>query len=234
MYISKTKTGSETTYYLCKSFRNKKTGKPSSKIIERIGTENEILSKLGNNVNIKLWLKNYAKERTAEENNKIIKTQITLRENNKLKKGTFNLKNGGYLFLESLLIELGLKEICDKISKEEKLNFDLFHIASRMVFHKIYSPHKGTNTKSFASRLIEEPKFTNHDVYETIMLLSEYNEEIQLYIMKVIEKINPCKDANLFLDTEGFYFNEVSSKENVGKSIINLYLNESSMPIAFS
>lgn len=234
MYISKTKTASETIYYLCKSFRNKKTGKPSSKIIERIGTEKEILCKLNNNTDIKLWLKNYAKKRTEEENNKIIKTQIILHENSRLKKGNSNLKNGGYLFLENLLVELGLKEVCQKISKEKKLSFDLFHIASRLVIHKLYSPRKGANTKSFARRLIEEPDFTNHDVYKTMLLLSEYADEIQLNIMKKIEKFYPCKGKNLFIDTEVFYFNEVSVKENIGKTIVRLYLNENAMPIAFS
>lgn len=63
MFVTKSKTKTATTYYLSKTFRDKETNKTSSKIIERIGTKEEIQKKIGKSKTLMNGQKNMLKEK---------------------------------------------------------------------------------------------------------------------------------------------------------------------------
>lgn len=244
MFISATKSSLGVTYYLSKSFKVEETGKYSSKTVERIGTEAELQEKLGPDVDIQKWLKNYAKQRTEEEKNNIIKMQIHLQPNKKIKKNKQLLKNGGYLFLQKIMYELKVNEICEEIAKKENLNYDLFQVFECLVFDKIYSSEQTTRAYDFAQNMLEDARFESQDVYKSIKILAKYSDQIQLKIHENERKLKGKKNNKIYYDCSNYFFeNSMNEDSTLIKALLNddeaitelrMYFNEDSAPLAYA
>lgn len=240
MFITSTKSSVGETFYLSKGFRNTITGKNSTKVVERIGTKDELLERLGKDVNLKAWLKEYAKKRTTEEKKNIVKIPFYFKPNSKIKKDNLFLKNGGYLFLQSIMHELKLDKLCRVIEKKEHLNFNLYNVFSCLIYGKIFFPDINTNTSEFAYWFIEEPKFSSNDVYRTIKILADYCDQIQVALHKNERALRGNKNSVVYYDCTNYYFESDSLDKNnsaSGNSAITelrLYFNDDSSPMFFS
>ena len=108
--------------YVTKSFRE--NGKYSSKVIEKLGTYDELLEKLGGADPI-AWAKEYIAELNRAEKEQKKDIYIKYSQSVQIKNNDQRSYNGGYLFLQRIYYDLGLHEICKSISKKHKFEYDL-------------------------------------------------------------------------------------------------------------
>lgn len=200
MFISKTKSTNGITYYLSKSYRDSHSGKNSTKVIERIGTREELQKKLGEKVDISKWLKEYAKKKTEEDKKSNLDIQVKFKRFNKISKDSKSLYNGGYLFLQKICYKLKLDKICKKIEKEENLNFSLFTIVSHLIYSKILTSDSKISVYNFSKNLIEAQKLSSKNVNKTLEVILKHS----LYIQKSLYK-NALNLLNFDNDTEIYF-----------------------------
>ena len=134
MRIKTTKTNSNTNYYVIKDF--KINGKRTTKIIEKLGTENDIKLKF-NVTDVNSFLKDYINKLNKEDNNSK-STLIKFYDENKLIE--FNKQcsfNGGYLFLQDIYYSLKINNICDEITNKYQFKYDLNNILSNLIYSRI-------------------------------------------------------------------------------------------------
>ena len=120
LYIYKSKSNS--IFYMVKSFR--KDGKSTSKIVEKLGTLEEVKQKAGDEDPV-AWAKKYIAQRTAEEKENCATFYEKLVEGKDLtsEQKVFNL---GHIFLHKIFAELELDNLCKEIRKKYKFKFELF------------------------------------------------------------------------------------------------------------
>lgn len=197
MFISKTKTKNTTTYYLVKSFKNPDTGKVSTKTVERIGNTQEIKAKIGNK-DIETWLNDYAKKKTLETNDKNNpKITLSLNKSKKINRHN-NVKNAGYLYIKKACSDLGLKRICNKITNEEHIKYDLYKVATHLIYNIIFDSTESRHTSLYQLELIEEGNLKEEDVIDSLRVLSKYGIEIQKMLYKYLKKNLSIDNTKLF------------------------------------
>ncbi len=242
MKVSISKSKNTTIYYLSKTVRigNKST----TKTVEKIGTVDEIKKKCGDMDPLD-WAKQYAAQRTAEE--KKSKQDILVRFSSSaiLDSYSRNSCNAGYLFLQDIYYSLGLKDICDSISKKHKFQFDLNDILSNLVYTRILAPGSKRASIVDAQRFIEQPKADLHQVYRALNLLAADNDFLQAELYKNSENVIDRKKGVLYYDCTNYYF-EIEQEDDFRKYGLSkqhqplpivqmgLFMDANGIPLSFS
>src|SRR5690554_6914673 len=118
--ISKSK-NAQSLYVIESTYEN---GKHSSRIVEKLGTYDELLEKLGGQDPI-VWAKKYIEELNQKEKENKRKIMVPYSPTKLIIKDEQRLFNGGYLFLQKIYHELGIHKICKDISNKYNFTFDL-------------------------------------------------------------------------------------------------------------
>ena len=115
MKVSVSKSKNQTIYYLSKSVWV--DGKSTTKTIEKIGSEDEILKVCGELTPLE-WAKQYAAKRSAEE--KASKKDIMLKYSSStlIKKESCRSLNVGYLFLKDIYYDLKIHIVSQREIKK--------------------------------------------------------------------------------------------------------------------
>lgn len=235
MYITKTKSGVNTNYYLVKSFINTQTKKKSSKIVEYLGTQKDIKKKLGSSADIEKWLKDYAKKRTEQEKQKNADININFKVNQYIKRDENYIYNIGYLYLEKICYELDFDKICKKIEKKENLHFNLFWVFTAIIYNKLLEPLSQINTYNFSKRLLRKLNFEKNDVTKALKVISKYNLEIQKHINRTLNSIFDSKPKLFYYDSSNYSItNRYLQASTSGNNIIltKVLFDENSIPRA--
>jgi transposase len=244
MKVVTSKSKNSESFYICKSFRDKKTGKATSKIVEKLGTREELEKKLGADVDVVLWARARAREMTEEEKSNKRKISVSYDPTKQIeldKKTTFN---GGYLFLQQIYHELALDDICTDISSRHHFDYDLDTILSRLVYGRILHPVSKQATYEFSKGLIERPAFDVHQIYRSLGVLSEERDYIQGALYKNSAKVIARKTKILYFDCTNYYFeiNEEDdfrrfghSKQHQPRPLVSmgLFMDAEGIPLAF-
>lgn len=242
MRIKTTKTNSNTNYYVIKDF--KINGKRTTKIIEKLGTENDI--KLKFNINdVKSFLNEYISNLNKEEN-KSKSTLIKFYDENKLielnKQFSFN---GGYLFLQDIYYSLKLNDICNKITNKYQFKYDLNNILSNLIYSRIIYPSSKLKTLDLCKNFLEQPNFEYQHILRALEVLNKENDFIQSEFYKNSLKYSKRNDKILFYDCTNYYF-EIEddddfrkygkSKEHRPNPIVGmgLFMDGDGIPLTFS
>ena len=241
MRLKITKTNSNTNYYIIKDF--KINGKRTTKIIEKLGTENDIKLKFKTD-DVKLFLNDYISKLNKEEN----KTKSTLikfyDENKILDLDLENSFNVGYLFLQDIYYSLEINKICETIKSKYQFHYDLNNILSNLVYSRIIYPSSKLKTLDLSKKFIEQPNFTYNDLLRSLEIISKENDFIQAKLYQNSLKYSKRNDKILFYDCTNYYFeieedDEVrkygKSKENRPNPIIGmgLFIDGDGIPLAF-
>lgn len=175
MKLSITHTKNNTYFYMVKSYRDS-NGKSTSKIIEKLGTLEEVTLK-ANGEDPKIWAKKYIEEKTKEEseNNAIYYEKLI--ENEELDSSS-KIYNIGYLFLKNIFYNLQLDVLCNEIANQNKFEYDLNKILQDLVFTRILCPSSKLSAFEEAQKFIEQPNYELHDVYRALSVISESNSVI--------------------------------------------------------
>ena len=99
-----------------------KDGKQKTIIVDKLGTYANLLEKL-NGEDPYEWAKKRVEElNRQEQESKLADIQFSLSPNKKMKSNEKRLFNGGFLFLSHIYKQLGLSQLCKKISKNHKFS----------------------------------------------------------------------------------------------------------------
>lgn len=236
-------------YYVAKSFRTE-NGKYSSKIIERLGTMEDLIARFGDEDTLEK-VKQYIIELTKEEKQRQQEVVVKYSPRLLLSKGDQRSYNGGYLFLQKVYHDLGLHKICDTIvrkqhkeSKNHDIKYDLNEILSRLLYTRIMYPGSKLSSMEDARRFIEQPKCELHQIYRALSLLSRESDFIQAQVYKNSLKLGERNTKVLYYDCTNYFFEieEESglrqyghSKENRPNPIVQmgLFMDMDGFPLAF-
>ena len=241
MRLKITKTNSNTNYYIIKDF--KINGKRTTKIIEKLGTENDIKLKFKTN-DVKQFLNEYI-SKLNKEDNKNKSTLIKFYDENKiLDLNSENSFNVGYLFLQDIYYSLKVNNICDTIKSKYQFHYDLNDILSNLVYSRIIYPSSKLKTLDLSKKFIEHPTFTYNDLLRSLEIISKENNFIQAELYKNSLKYSKRNDKILFYDCTNYYF-EIEedddfrkygkSKENRPNPIVGmgLFIDGDGIPLTF-
>lgn len=241
MKLTISKSKNSTSLYVAKSFYV--NGTRTSKIVEKLGTVNELEKKLNGQDPIE-WAKKYIEE--LNKNEKEEKQDILLKCSPKkqISKDEQRSFNGGYLFLQKIYYELGLHKICKTIADSHKFTFNLDSILSRLVYGRIIFPSSKLATYELSKKFIEQPDFELQHIYRALEVVSGETDFIQSELYK--NSLNVC-DRNkgiLYYDCTNYYF-EIEqeeglkqygvSKEHRPNPIVQmgLFMDGNGLPLAF-
>ena len=242
MKVSVSKSKNQTIYYLSKSVWI--NGKSTTKTIEKIGSEDELLKVCGDLTPLE-WAKQYAAKRSAEE--KASKKDIMIKYSSSalIKKGTCRSVNVGYLFLKDIYYDLKIHDICAQIAEKYKIEYDLNQILSMLLFSRIIYPGSKRSSLELSKKLLESPDCKLHHVYRALEVLAKENDFFQAQLYKNSEKVVDRHKKVLYYDCTNYYF-EIEeaddfrkyghSKENRPNPIVQmgLFMDADGIPLTFS
>ena len=243
MRLKVTKTKNAASLYVIKSTYENKVN--SSKIVEKLGTYDELKEKLGGQDPYE-WARAYIAELNRKE--KEGREPVVIAKyspSRQLEKGARQSCCGGYLFLQRLFHEFGLHRICGEISQRHKAEYDLSAILSSLLYTRILFPGSKRSSHEMSRRFIQEPEFELHQVYRALDLISKESDFIQAQLYKNSLKLSKRNTGVLYYDCTNFFFEieEESgsrqyglSKEHRPNPIVQMgmFMDGDGIPLAFS
>ena len=199
-------------FYVIESYRTA-DGKNTSKIVEKLGTYDQLKEKHDDPV---AWAKEYVNElnkRAAESGQKI---SVDYYPAAQLSKDSANLFNGGYIFLQKIFSELNLRYICKKISDKYKFQYDLSQVLSRMIYNRILSPSSKSACLEYSKTLLEPSDFSLDDIYHSLDVIADESYNIQSDIYRFSKDIAKRNDSVVYYDCTNFFF-EIESESGIRK-----------------
>lgn len=243
MRLSVIKSKNAASFYVIKSVTV--DGKRTSKIVEKLGTYDELLKKL-NGRDPYEWAKEYVEELTRLE--KEGKEPVVIAEYSPSKLIDSNIQrtfNGGYLFLQQIYYALGLHKICDTISDKYKFTFDLNSILSRLSYGRILFPASKLATNELSKKFIEQPNFELQHIYRALEYIAKESDFIQSELYKNSLEISKRNTGVLYYDCTNYFF-EIEQEDGLkqygfGKDHkpnpivqMGLFMDGDGIPLAFS
>lgn len=243
MRLNLVKSTNATQFYVIKSYRE--NGINKTKIVEKLGNQDEVKRKAGNQDPIE-WAKAYVAElNRLEKEGQEPKVFAEYNPQKFLLKDKQCLYYGGYLFPQKIYHELGLNKICNKISANYKFEYDLNSILSRLVYGRILNPTSKLGTMEYSQNLLEQPNFELHQIYRALEVLAKESDFIQTELYKNSLKISNRNDRILYYDCTNYFF-EIEeddefrkyghSKEHRPTPLVQmgLFLDGDGIPLAFT
>ncbi len=176
MRLSISKSKNSTSLYVIKS--TYENGVHSSKIVEKLGTVNELSKKLNGQDPIE-WAKKYIEELNQKEKEEKLDVLVKYSPSKIITKDEQRSFNGGYLFLQQIYYQLGLHKTCKEILEKYKVTYDLNSILSRLIYGRIIFPSSKLATYQLSTRFIEQPNFELQHVYRALEVIAKETDLIQ-------------------------------------------------------
>ena len=242
MRLSLVKSKNTTQFYIIQSYRDE-NGKNTSKIIEKLGNEQEVIKKANGKDPI-VWAKEYIEKKNKEaKENKVIyyeKLVEGIELDNKQK--IFNI---GYIFLKDIYYKLGLNNICKEISNKYRIKYDLNSILSNLIYTRIIEPSSKLSSFETSKKFIEQPNYELHDIYRALEIISKETDCIEAEVYKNSLNVVDRNTEILYYDCTNYFF-EIEqaeglkqyglSKENRPNPIVQmgLFMDGNGYPLAFN
>lgn len=242
MRLKITKSKNAASLYVIKDvIRN---GKRTTKIVEKLGTLEELKKKLKNEDPIE-WSKKYIKNLNDQENINTRKIIIEKSQNKLIEREKQTLYNCGYLFLEKIYYKLKLNNVCEEISQKYQFKFDLNSILSNLIYTRIIEPSSKLSSFEASKKFIEQPNYELHDIYRALEVISKETEFIEAEVYKNSLDVVNRNTKILYYDCTNYFF-EIEqaeglkqygiSKENRPNPIaqMGLFMDGDGFPLAFN
>lgn len=240
LQISRSKNAA--SYYVIKTIYS--NGKEHTKIVEKLGTHDELLRKL-NGQDPEQWARKHVEQLNRKEKEEGKEILVKYSPTKRIKKGEQHCFNGGYLFLQQIYHELKLHKLCKDITLKYKFKFDLDSILSRLIYGRILFPLSKLATCEESKKFIEQPNFELHQIYRALGYLAKETDFIQSSLYENSLKISKRNTGILYYDCTNYYF-EIEqedgnkqygpSKEHKPNPIVQmgLFMDGDGIPLAFS
>lgn len=202
LYIHKSK--SSTIFYMVKGYRNTQ-GKSTSKIVEKLGTLDEVKKK-ANGEDPVVWARKYVEQKTKEENENHATYYEKLVEGQELSSEQ-KIYNLGHIFIRKIFEELELNALCKEIKKKHNFEYELSDILEDLICTRIMYPASKLSSYDEAKQFLRQPKYQLHDIYRALDLIAEEKETIEQWCYQ--KSLNVLKDRNtkvLYYDCTNYFF----------------------------
>ena len=218
-------------------------GVHSSKIVEKLGTYDELKIKLGGQDPYQ-WAEEYIAELNKQEKENKRKIMVPYSPNKLIPKDEQRSFNGGYLFLQKIYYQLKLNNICKQISEKHKFSFDLNDILSRLIYARILFPASKLATHKLSRHFLEQPVFDVQHIYRALEVIAKESDFIQSEVYNNSRSIQKRNAGILFYDCTNYFF-EIEqesglkqygySKEHRPNPIVQmgLFIDSDGIPLAF-
>jgi len=234
-----TKTGKN--YYIIRSI--KRDGKRSSEVVERLGTDEEIMLK-HNCTDAHAWVEQRLKELNEEEKKQVTKVLVPFESKTLIPLDERKSFNVGYLFLQQIYYDLYLPNICEQISKKHGFQYDLNSILSRLIYGRILFPSSKLSCFEQAGSLMEKPEFEAHQIYRALSVIADESDYIQSKLYEYSKKVLKRQTGILYYNCTNYFFEieEESGLKKYGKSKehrpnpivqMGLFMDKTGIPLAF-
>ena len=239
LQISKSKNAS--SLYVTKSIYV--NGVSTSKVVEKLGTYDELKEKLNGEDPIE-WAKAYVAELTRKEKEEKREVLVRYSPAKQIEKDEQKSFNGGYLFLQQIYHQLGLSKISKVISDKYKFTYNLDSVLSRLVYSRIIFPASKLATFEQSKLFMEHPEFELQHVYRSLEVLAKESDYIQSELYKNSLKICDRNKGILYYDCTNYFFETEQedglrqygvSKEHRPNPIVQmgLFMDGDGFPLAF-
>ena len=239
LQISKSKNAS--SLYVTKSIYV--NGVSTSKVVEKLGTYDELKEKLNGEDPIE-WAKAYVAELTRKEKEEKREVMVRYSPAKQIAKDEQKTFNGGYLFLQQIYHQLGLSKISKAISDKYKFTYNLDSVLSRLVYSRIIFPASKLATCEQSKLFMEQPEFELQHVYRSLEVLAKESDYIQSELYKNSLKICDRNKGILYYDCTNYFFETEQedglrqygvSKEHRPNPIVQmgLFMDGDGFPLAF-
>ena len=243
MRLTSTKTKNAESFYAIKTV--KYNGKQTTRVVEKLGTLEEIKARIGEDKDPYQWAKEYVQELNRKEKEETREIIMKYSPSRQIKKDDQRLYNVGYLFLQKIYHDLGLEQVSETINRKYKYEYDLDEILSRLVYGRILFPSSKLNTFEQSKEFVEPPTFDLHQVYRALEIISKESDTIETCVYKNSKRLAKRNTGILYYDCSNFYF-EIEkadgikqygiSKEHRPNPIVQmgLFMDGNGIPLAFS
>lgn len=128
------------------------------------------------------------------------------------------LKNLGFIFLNTLFNQLGISQVLNRIKSDSKIEYDLTGIVKMLVFGRILSPK--SKKKTFEERnkyLFSVVNSTEiKEVYRTLDILEENSKKIQNRMNYKIKSSSIGRNTSLtYYDVTNYYFETMYGDDDI-------------------
>ena len=242
MRLSISKSKNSTSLYVIKS--TYENGVHSSKIVEKLGTVDELSKKLNGQDPIE-WAKKYIDELNRKEKEEKLDVIVKYSTSKIIPKNEQRSFNGGYLFLQRIYHQLGIHKICNNLSTKYKFDFDLNSILSRLLYARIIFPASKLATLQLSKQFIEQPNFELQHIYRALEIIAKETDFIQSSLYNNSLKVTKRNTGVLYYDCTNYFF-EIEqeeglkqygpSKEHRPNPIVQmgLFMDGDGIPLAFN
>lgn len=204
MKLKVTSSKSACNLYVLKSYRDK-TGKSTSKVVERLGTLEEV-SQRSNGQDPMEWAKEYVARLTAEEKEQRRVICPRLHPDVLIKKDELQSVSCGYLFLQQIYYKLGIDRICAKLSKQHKFKYDFNAVMELLAYGRIISPASKRATYLKADSHLSSFDASLQHVYRGLDIIADGFDYIQKRLFKNSLNLVKRDTTVLYYDCTNYFF----------------------------
>lgn len=115
-------------------------------------------------------------------------------------------RNYGYFFLERLYKELEISNFFKENIKKRKQSFDIDKIFQLLLYGRILNPASKKATFEAQDRYFEPFNVTLESVYESLSLMKDIKEDLQLHLHSKIPETCGRDTFLIFFDVTNYYF----------------------------
>lgn len=129
-----------------------------------------------------------------------------------------DLKNIGYLFLNSLFNELGINDVLNRKKSNSRIKYDLTGITKMLVFERILNPQSKKKTFENRNKYLFSIVDTNDldEVYKTLTVLENLSKTIQNRMNTKIKKSSIGRVTSLtYYDVTNYYFETMYGDDDI-------------------
>ena len=129
-----------------------------------------------------------------------------------------DLKNMGFLFLQSVYNSLGISQILNQIKFDSKIEYDLNGLVKMLVFGRILDPQSKKKTFENRNRYLFPIVSSKEikEVYRCLDVLSENSKKIQNRMNTKIKKSSIGRVTNLtYYDVTNYYFETMYGDDDI-------------------
>ncbi len=242
MRLQKSVSKNSCVYYVAKSYRTLE-GKYSSKIVERLGSLEDLVRRFGPD-DPEGRAREYALELGREEKAAREKIRFELSPGKLIDGNVRRSCNVGYLFLQKAYHQFGIDGICRKIAEARKAEFDLNGILKMLLYSRVLYPGSKRSSLEDASSFIERPSSELHQVYRALSLMADEIDTFQSELYRNSLKVMERRTGVIYYDCTNYFFESEQegglrqygkSKENRPNPIVQLgmFMDMEGFPLAF-
>ena len=220
-------------------------GKRTSKTAESLGNIENLQKKLSLDYDgVWDWARNRAKELAKLEKKDEHQIMLKFSARKQLETGNKRLRHGGYIFLQQILKQLKLGELCDDISSRHNFKFNLTDVLSTLICTRILNPSSKRASYEIAQDYLVQPDIDIQHVYRALDVIEKEKDVIEAAMYHNSANVIPRNTGVMYFDCTNFFFEideadglkqYAKSKENRPNPVtqMGLFLDGNGIPLSF-